>query len=159
MIEQRANLDRIVQLFAGQRRGHNLAGIGIHAKVQIPPRPSRAGAMFLDQPFARTAQLQAGAVHQQVQGLRIVPNVGVAGLQLWHGQRRRAGLRVVWSGTRSFRPSKLMIEPISPFSLPIGKAEYSAQGQRRQDRQRRIEKVGLRGSCVARPPKPRLPHR
>jgi hypothetical protein len=76
LIEQRANLSRIVHLFAGQRRGHDLPGVGIHTEVQLSPRPARPGAMLLDQPFARTAQLQTGAVHQQVQGLCAVAGVG-----------------------------------------------------------------------------------
>ncbi len=63
LIEQGANLSRVVDLFAGQHHSDNLTGIGIHTKVQLPPRPIPPGAMLLDQPLARTAQLQAGAVH------------------------------------------------------------------------------------------------
>ena len=38
-----------------QRRRHDRAADGIHAKVQLPPGPAPSGAMFLAQRFARTA--------------------------------------------------------------------------------------------------------
>jgi hypothetical protein len=93
LIEQETKLGRIVDLFAGQRRRYDLAGAGIHAEVQLPPRPARPGATPLDQPFPRTSQLQAGAVHQQVQELRAVAFVGVVQLWLWPSQRRRTNAK------------------------------------------------------------------
>ena len=45
-------------------------------------------------------------------------------------------LSVVWSGTRSVKPSRLMIEPINPSACI---AAIRAQCQRRQDRQRRTQ--------------------
>jgi hypothetical protein len=101
--------------------------------------------MLLDQPFARSAQLQAGAVHQQVQGLRIVRNAGIIGLRLWHGQCRGATAerRVVRHAQRQAEQADDRAD--QPFSLPIGKTEYGAQGQRRQDCQRRIERLATAG--------------
>jgi hypothetical protein len=47
--------------------------------------------MLLDQPFARPAEFQAGAVHQQVQGLRSVDHVGLRPrLVLASGAERRS---------------------------------------------------------------------
>ena len=71
LIEQGADLRAVVHLLPGQRRRDDLPGIGIQADVQLAPGPARLGAMFLDQPLACAAELQAGAVHQQVQGLAI----------------------------------------------------------------------------------------
>ena len=71
LVEQGADLGAIVPFFVGQRRGDDLAGVGIHADVQLAPGPARLGSMLLDQPLAGPAELQAGAVHQQVQGLAV----------------------------------------------------------------------------------------
>src|SRR4051795_5462826 len=46
-------------------------GVGIHADVELPPGPARAGAVLLDQPLTRATQLQARAVHQQVHGFAV----------------------------------------------------------------------------------------
>jgi len=66
LIEQGANLGAVVDLLCRQHRRDDLPGVGIQADVQLPPGPARLGAVFLDQPLARAAELQAGAVHQQV---------------------------------------------------------------------------------------------
>jgi hypothetical protein len=92
--------------------------------------------MLLDQPFARTAQLQSRAIHQQVQGLCAVVSVGAFQLRPWHGEccRATAECRVVRHPQRQAEQTDDRAD--EPFSLPIGKPEDSAQGQRRQDRQR-----------------------
>jgi hypothetical protein len=66
LVEQGANLGAVIDVVGGQRRRDNLAAVGIHADVQLPPGPARFGAVFLQQPLARAAELQAGVVHQQV---------------------------------------------------------------------------------------------
>src|SRR3712207_2344550 len=63
---------------AGQHRGDDLAGAGIHANVEFSPRPACLGAMLLKQPLAGATQLQARAVHQQMQGLSTVTSLGAA---------------------------------------------------------------------------------
>jgi hypothetical protein len=69
LLEQGAGLYGIISIRAGQRRCDDLAGVGIHPAVQSGPGPTRPRAMFLGQPFARTAQLHARAVHQQVDAI------------------------------------------------------------------------------------------
>ena len=71
LVEQGANLGAIIGILVGQHRRDDLAGVGIHAEVQLPPGPARAGAVLLDQPLARATQLQARAVHQQVHGFAV----------------------------------------------------------------------------------------
>jgi hypothetical protein len=55
LLEQGADLDSIVHVFTGQRRSHDLAGVGVHTEMQLPPRPARLGAMLCDQPLTGTA--------------------------------------------------------------------------------------------------------
>ena len=66
LIEQGADLSAVIDVFAGQRRSHDLAGLSIDTEVQFPPGPAPLGAMLLNQPLAGTASLQPRAVHQEV---------------------------------------------------------------------------------------------
>jgi len=68
LVEQRVDLQAIVHVFGGQRGRHDLAGVGVNAKVQLPPRPSRLRAVLLHQPLTGAAQPQAGAVDKQMHG-------------------------------------------------------------------------------------------
>ena len=115
LVEQGADLRGIIGIPVGQHRCDDLPGAGIHADVQLSPRPARAGAVLLDQPFAGPTQAQAGAVHQQVHGLGIAAR-SVLPDRCGRGTSSVAArrLKVVWSGTRRARPSRLMIEPIRP---------------------------------------------
>src|SRR5688500_18656106 len=58
-VEQGTDLSAIITLTAGQRCGHDLPGVGVYTEMQFPPRPARAGVVFLDQPLAGATQLQA----------------------------------------------------------------------------------------------------
>ena len=50
-------LGAVIDVVGGQRGGHNLAGVGVHAEVQLAPRPAHSGAVLLDQPLPGPAQL------------------------------------------------------------------------------------------------------
>jgi len=76
-----ADLRAAVDIVRRQHRREDLPGAGIHAGVQLPPGRARAGATFLDQPLARSAQPQARTVDPQVSGLSTD-----AGLRHWHLQ-------------------------------------------------------------------------
>src|SRR3982751_961012 len=67
LVEHGAELSGIVHLLGRQRRGDDRAGLGIDAQVQFSPGFAPLRAVLLDQPLARPAQLQPGAVDQQVQ--------------------------------------------------------------------------------------------
>src|SRR3954451_16761058 len=90
LVEQGANLGAIIGIMGGQHRGDDLAGVGVHAEMELSPRPPRAGAMLLDQPLAGPAQLQPRAVHQQVHRLSIVPIVRSAA-RPWAGHLQGGG--------------------------------------------------------------------
>jgi hypothetical protein len=44
----------------------DLAAGGIDADMQLPPGSATGRSVLFDQPFAGSAELQAGAVHQQM---------------------------------------------------------------------------------------------
>ncbi len=52
LIEQGADLGRIVDVAGGQRGRRNLPGVGVHGNVQLAPRPPCFRAVLLEQPFA-----------------------------------------------------------------------------------------------------------
>src|SRR3954470_13650202 len=72
LVEQGTDLRAIIGILVGQHRRDDPPGVGIHADVELPPGPARAGAVLLDQPLTRATQLQARAVHQQVHGFAVV---------------------------------------------------------------------------------------
>src|SRR5215212_4788653 len=74
VVEQGANLRAVISLAACHHRGHDLAGVGVHAEVEFFPGPSRFGAVLLDLPLTRTTQLQPRAVHEQMHGLGLAPS-------------------------------------------------------------------------------------
>jgi hypothetical protein len=55
LVEQGTDPGRIIDIVCGQFRGDDLAGIGVHADMQLPPGSACLGAVFLDQPFSRPA--------------------------------------------------------------------------------------------------------
>jgi hypothetical protein len=63
LIEQRANLRRIVDVAVRQRRPDDLPTVGVRSDVALALGPPCLGAVPLKQPFARAAQLQPRAVH------------------------------------------------------------------------------------------------
>ncbi len=77
LVEQGTGLGRVVHLLGGQGGGHDPAGADVHAQVQHAPGPARCRPVLLQQPLALAAQLQARAVHQQVQGLAAGTGIGV----------------------------------------------------------------------------------
>src|SRR3954462_7578777 len=71
LVEQGTDLRAIIGILVGQHRRDDPPGVGIHADVELPPGPARAGAVLLNQPLAHATQLQARAVHQQVHGFAV----------------------------------------------------------------------------------------
>jgi hypothetical protein len=104
---ERAEAEANEQLLTGRRGGYNLTGVGINTEMQLPSRPAPPDAVLLDQPFARTPELQAGG------GRTVAPLSMMVGCDCTDGVGERR-LSVVWSGTLSVRPSRLMFEPINP---------------------------------------------
>src|SRR3954465_13743269 len=118
LVQQGADLGGVVFVAVGQGGGHDPAGLGVHAEMELPPRPAPLGAVLLDQPLARAVELQPRAVDQQVHGAGIAASAAPAPSPRGFGRgtssvsaRRH---RVVWSGTARSSPSRPMTEPISP---------------------------------------------
>src|SRR5271165_4558000 len=65
--EQRASHRGIVDILPGHLDGDDPAADGIDADMQLAPRPAAERAVLFNQPFAGSAELQAGAVHEQMQ--------------------------------------------------------------------------------------------
>src|SRR3954468_1213791 len=53
LVQQGADLGGVVLVAVGQGGGHDPAGLGVHAEMELPPRPASLGAVLLDQPLAR----------------------------------------------------------------------------------------------------------
>src|SRR3954454_25383454 len=66
LVQQGADLGGVVFVALGQGGGHDPAGLGVPAEMELPPSPAPRGAMLLDQPLARAVELQPRAVDQQV---------------------------------------------------------------------------------------------
>ena len=108
LVEQRASPRGVIDLFLGQLDRDDFAALAIDADMQFTPGSAAGRAVLFNQPFAGSAELQAGAVHQQMQRA---------------GSDRRSGgtssvllrrLNVEWSGTARSSPSRAMTEPMSP---------------------------------------------
>ena len=66
LVEQSVRHRGIVDILPGQRDGDDLAAGGIDADMQLPPGSATRRSVLFDQPFAGSAEPQAGAVHQQM---------------------------------------------------------------------------------------------
>ena len=108
LIEQGLDLRSIIDVAVGQEGGDDPAGHRVEADMQLAPGAPLAGAVFLDQPFARPAQLQAGTIDHQVDRPTVAR--GCAGSSRFWARR----LRVEKSGTDRSRPNRWRMEPISP---------------------------------------------
>jgi hypothetical protein len=64
LVEQGSDLRGVIDVAVGQDGGDDPAAYRVKADMQLAPGAPPAGAMFLDQPFARATQLQARAVDQ-----------------------------------------------------------------------------------------------
>jgi len=66
LVEQGGYLRGIIDVAVGQDGGDDPAAHRVEADVQLAPGTPPAGAVLLDQPLARAAQLQSRTVNQQV---------------------------------------------------------------------------------------------
>jgi hypothetical protein len=66
LLEQGTDLRAVIDILAGQLGGDDLSGVGVDADMQLSPGPTCPCGVPLDKPLTRTAKLEPGAVHQQV---------------------------------------------------------------------------------------------
>ena len=114
LVEQAIDLGTVVHLLGRERGGDDLTRSGIEADVQLPPRPARAGAVFLNQPLASPHSFSPVLSTSRCKGAASPPAsvLGRDGRGTSSVAERR--LRVVWSGTRSASPSRSTMEPTRP---------------------------------------------
>jgi hypothetical protein len=67
LIEQRADLGRIIRILIRQRVRHDHAVRRVHRQMQLAPFPARLHAVLCLQPLTGSVDLQSGAVDQYVQ--------------------------------------------------------------------------------------------
>src|SRR5690348_1258581 len=65
--KQGTDLRAVIDILAGQVGGDDLSRVGVHADMELCPRPTRPCGVLLDEPLTGTAELEPCAVlHQQV---------------------------------------------------------------------------------------------
>jgi hypothetical protein len=67
LIEERADLGRIIRILIRQRLCHDHAVRRVHRQMQLAPRPARLRTMLRLKPLTRPIDLQTCAVDQYVQ--------------------------------------------------------------------------------------------
>ncbi len=130
-IEQGPDLRGIIDVAGGQRRRRDLPGVGVHGDVQLASGAPCFCAVFLEQPFARAAQLQPRTVHQQMHGTGAWP--GANDVQTLGSAAQGRVVRHRETETEQGDDGA-----DQPFGLPQCQAEYRSQRQRGRDRQARI---------------------
>ena len=144
LVEQRAEFGGIVDLLAGQGRGDDRAGLRIDAQVQLPPGAAALGAMLLDQPFARPAQLHAGAVDQQVhRSARRLRS---------HRQCPGSSAQCRMVRHRQIQPHQLEQRADQPLGLAQRLVKHCPQDQRCLDGEIRVARLTARRGPRRRPP-------
>src|SRR3954467_8070867 len=63
-----------------ERDGINVEDLTPDAPYKFPPGPARLGAVLLDQPFTWPAELEARAVHQEMNGVGVMAPPGPGAL-------------------------------------------------------------------------------
>src|SRR3954454_3801186 len=144
LVQQGPDLGGVVFVAVGQGGGHDPAGLGVHAEMELPPRPVPLGAVLLDQPLARAVELQPRAVDQQVHGAGIAAG---AALRTVAARLRPRPLQRLGPAAQGGvvphgegEPEQADDGADQPFGLPVRQPEHGLERQRRQDRQ-----VGIRG--------------
>src|SRR5438128_3230791 len=66
LLQQGTDLRAVIDILAGQLGGDDLSCVGVHPDVELSPGPTHLCGVLLDQPLTGTAELEPGAVHQQV---------------------------------------------------------------------------------------------
>src|SRR3954469_15073319 len=80
-VNKGADRGGVVFVAVGQGGGHDPAGLGVHAEMELPPRPAPFRAVLLD-PLARAVELQPCAVDQQVHGAGIAASADIASARI-----------------------------------------------------------------------------
>src|SRR5438132_12974872 len=66
LLQQGTDLRAVIDILAGQLGGNDLSRVGVHPDMELSPGPTHLCGVLLDEPLTGTAELEPGAVHQQV---------------------------------------------------------------------------------------------
>ena len=146
LIEQWPDLRAVIDVVGRQLHRFDLAGGGVHAQVQLAPGAALPGAVLLGQLFARAAQLEAGAVHQQVHGTG--PG---AGSRTRHCQGLGPAAERGVIRNRQIEAEQVEDRADQPFGLTQRQAEAGTQHQCHRDRQSRIVRLAAPRGAWRRP--------
>ena len=129
LVKKRPGPRAVVNFLLRQLNGDDLAAVAIDADMQLAPGAPSGGAVLLDQPFAGAAQLQPGAVDEQVQGsaAELPPQR--------HGHRPGPAAQGRMVRHRQIEPKQADDGADQPFGLPERQTEDGPHRQRRGDRQ------------------------
>ena len=151
LLQQGTNLRAVIDIVAGQVGGDDLSSVGVHADMELSPGPTRPCGVLLDEPLTGTAELEPGAVHQQVYWFAA---------RSWSRHRQclaASAHGMVWRREIKTKQPKKGCD--QPFGLAQRQTENRPQRQRRRNRQRRVARLAAaRGAWLGLPRrKSRLP--
>jgi hypothetical protein len=129
LVEQSTSHCGIIDILPGHRDGDDLAAGGINTDMQFAPRSATGRAVLFDQPFAGSAELQTGAVHQQMQP------AGTGSPEQWHLKRLRPAAQRRVVRHREVKPEQCDDGADQPLGLAQRQSEHHAHRQGRGDRQ------------------------
>src|SRR5258707_13683561 len=66
LLQQGTDLPAVIDILAGQLGGDDLSRVGVHPDVEVWPGPTHLFGVVLDQALTGTAELEPGAVDQQM---------------------------------------------------------------------------------------------
>ena len=66
LLQQGTDPRAVIDILAGQLGGDDLSRVGVHPEMELSPGPARPCGVLLNQPLTGTAELEPGAVDQQV---------------------------------------------------------------------------------------------
>src|SRR5439155_5863263 len=66
LLQQGTDLRAVIDILAGQLGGNDLSRVGVHPDMELSPAPTHLCGVLLDQPLTGPAELEPGAVDQQV---------------------------------------------------------------------------------------------
>jgi hypothetical protein len=147
LVEQSVSHRGIVDIPAGHRDGDDLAAGGVDTDMQLPPGSAAGRSVLFDQPFAGATELQAGAVHQQMD------RAGSGSPQLRHLQRLGPAAQGGMVRYREVEPKQSNDGADQSLGLPQCQAEHHAHRQGRAYRKGRVMWLAAWRGSRLRPPR------
>jgi hypothetical protein len=116
LLKQGTDLRAVIDILAGQLGGDDLSSVGVDADMELSPGPTRPCGVLVDEPLTGTAELEPGAVDQQVYRF--------AARSWW---RHRQCLAASAQGRMVWRREIKTKQPKNGCDQPFGLAERQAK--------------------------------